>query len=438
MEQLQDNNVVLSPVLTSDTPEALQASGTPEALQNPSKQVSRTFMFALTAAAISLYILYAGIGALLLPYQIGLLAPGSKVAILSFFTSITVLIALFANPLVGAFSDRTTSRFGRRRPWIILGGLLTALGLLFMWRANNIPLLFVGYCFVELFSNCVLATLVATIPDQVPEKQRGTVSGIFGLATGLGGILGAILAGQIFKSTPTTAYVVMLVIVLVTTIPFALFLKDKVLPKGYVPRFRLGAFLKNFWINPRKYPDFAWAWLTRFIPFIGYFLGITYIFYFLEDVVKYPHALQGASTFSIIAAAVSLLSTVLGGIFSDHLKRRKPFVIIGMIIMAMAMLLLALFQVWIAVVAAAAVLGFGLGAYLAVDVAIVTLVLPSAKNRAKDMGIINIANTLPHSIAPVIAGLLLAMTHSYSFLYFAATVFVLLGILTVLPIKSVR
>ncbi len=95
-----------------------------------------------------------------------------------------------------------------------VGGLLTVVGLLFMWRATSIPLLFIGYCFVELFSNCALATLVATIPDQVPENQRGTVSGIFGLATGLGGILGAILAGQIFKS-PTNAYVVMFLIVLV-------------------------------------------------------------------------------------------------------------------------------------------------------------------------------------------------------------------------------
>ncbi len=179
----------------------------PEALQAPTRQVGCGFMYALTAAAISLYILYAGIGALLLPYQIGLLAPGSKVAILSFFTSITVLIALFANPLAGAFSDRTTSRFGRRRPWIFVGGLLTVVGLLFMWQATNIPLLFIGYCFVELFSNIALATLVATIPDQVPENQRGMVSGIFSLATGLGGIPGAILAGQIFKSAPTNAYV---------------------------------------------------------------------------------------------------------------------------------------------------------------------------------------------------------------------------------------
>src|SRR2546421_1660667 len=411
----------------------------PEALQSPTRQVGRGFMFALTAAAISLYILYAGIGALLLPFQIGLLAPGSKIAILSFFTSITVLIALFANPLAGSLSDRTTSRFGRRRPWIFVGGLLTVVGLLFMWRATSIPLLFIGYCFVELFSNLVLAALTATIPGQVPENQRGTVSGIYGLATSLGGILGAILAGQIFKSAPTNAYVVMFLIVLVTTIPFALLLRDKALPKGYVPPFHLGAFLKNFWINPRKHPDFGWAWLTRFIPFVGYFLGITYIFYYLQDVVKYPAPLQGASTFSIVAAFVSLLSTLLGGFLSDRLKQRKLFVIVGMCIMAVAMLLLAFFQVWLAVVVAAAVLGFGLGAYLAVDVAIVTLVLPSAKSRAKDMGIINIANTLPHSIAPVFAGFILGLTQgNYTFLHIAATIFLLLGILTVTPIQASR
>lgn len=429
MEEMQDIDLELSPALSPDLPEALQA---------PIRQVGYGFMFALTFAAISLYILYAGIGALLLPYQIEQIAPGQKVVIFSFFTSVTVLIALFANPLAGAFSDRTTSRFGRRRPWIIAGGLMTALGLFFMWRATSIPLLFIGYCLIEIFSNCVLAALVATIPDQVPEKQRGTVSGIYGLATGLGGILGAVIAGQIFKSTPTNAYVVMLVIVLMATIPFAVFLADKVLPKGTMPAFQLGAFLKNFWINPRKHPDFSWAWLTRFIPFVGYFLGITYIFYFLTDVVKYPHALQGASTFSIIAAVVSLVSTLLGGFLSDRLKRRKLFVIVGMIIMSIAMLLLAFFQVWLAVVIAAAVLGFGLGAYLAVDVAIVTLVLPSAKDRAKDMGIINIANTLPHSIAPVMAGFMLSLTHSYSVLYIAATIFVLLGVFTVLPIKAVR
>jgi MFS family permease len=412
--------------------------GTPEALQAPTQKVGIGFMITLTAAAMSLFVLYAGIGALLLPYQVGLLAPTSKVVVLGLFTGIAVLVALVANPLAGAFSDRTTSRFGRRRPWILVGGLLTVMGLLFMWQARSLTFLFIGWCCVELFSNCVLAALTATIPDQVPESQRGTVSGIFGLSTSLGGILGAILAGQLFKSAPTNAYAAMLVVVLLTAVLFAIVLPDKVLPKGYLPQFKLGAFVKNFWINPRKNPDFGWAWLTRFIPFIGYFLATTYVLYYLQDVVKYHTPLQGASTFSIIATVVSLASTLLGGFLSDRIKRRKPFVVAGMIVIAASMLMLAIFQIWAVVLVAAAVLGFGLGAYLAVDVAIVTLVLPSAENRAKDMGIVNIANTLPHSLAPLLAGIILALTHNYSALYIIAAVFVLLGILTVLPIKSVR
>ncbi len=420
-------------------PSAESSPSLPEALQAPTRQVSPGFTILLTAAAMSLYILFAGIGALLLPYQIGVLAPAQKVAILSFFTSVTVLIALFANPLAGAFSDRTTSRLGRRRPWIFVGALLTAVGLFFLWRANSILLLFIGYCIVEIFANFDLAALNATIPDQVPENQRGTVSGFFGLATSLGGILGAVVGGQIFKTAPTNAYLVMLVIVLVTNIPFVFLLRDKALPEGYTPPFHLGAFLKNFWINPREHPDFGWAWLTRFIPFTGYYLGITYILYYLQDAVKYPFALQGASTFNIIASAVSILTTLLGGYLADRLKRFKPFVALGMGIMAISMLILALFHVWLAVVVAAAVLGFGLGAYLGVGTALVTLVLPSAEDRAKDMGIFNIANTLPHSLAPVIAGLVLSLTNgNYTFLFVAATIFLLLGIFTVFPIKAVK
>jgi len=423
----------------ADLPNGTPFADVPEAVQTPTQPVSLVFMVALTAAGTSLYILYTGIGALLLPYQVSLLAPKDKVVVLGVFTGIAVLVALVANPIAGALSDRTTSRFGRRRPWILIGGMLTVVGLLFMWQASNLPLLFIGWCSIELFSNCALAALTATIPDQVPEAQRGTVSGIYGLATSLGGIVGAVVGGQLFKDTPTNAYVVMLVIVLVTILPFTIILPDKVLPKGYLPALNLGEFLKNFWVNPREHPDFAWAWLTRFIPFVGYFLGTTYVLYYLEDAVKHPDALQGASTFSIIATVVSLLSTVLGGFLSDKFKRRKPFVVAGMIIIAVSMLTLAFFPTWEAVLVAAGILGFGLGAYLAVDVAIVTLVLPSAEDRGKDMGIVNIANTLPHSIAPVFAGVILALTgNSYVFLYVAAALFALLGILTVRPIKAVR
>jgi MFS family permease len=206
-------------------------------------------MLAIGAVQLALFVCYIGIGALLLPLQIGRLAPANKIVDLSLFTGTSVLIALVSNPIVGAFSDRTTSRFGRRRPWILVGGIFTAASLFIMVQASTIPLLFLGWCGIQLFSNFTLAAVTATIPDRVPENQRGMVSAIYGLGVPLGGIIGSLLVGQVFK-TPAGSYTLMLVLVLLTTIPLGLFMPDKVLPKGYLPPFRFGAFLKNFWIDP--------------------------------------------------------------------------------------------------------------------------------------------------------------------------------------------
>ncbi len=414
------------------------ARGVPEALQAPTQPASLGFMAGITVAMVSLFVCWVGVLALLLPLQISLLAPANKITVFSLFTGISVLIAIVANPLGGALSDRTTSRFGRRRPWIFVGSLLMAASLFIMWRAATLELLFIGWCGIQLFSNLAYAAITATIPDQVPESQRGTVSGVFGLAIPIGSILGAIVVGQVFKAAPTDAYLVMIVAVLVTNIPLALFLPDKVLPKGYFPSFQLGAFLKGFWINPRRYPDFAWAVLTRLIPFIGYFMGTNYIFYYLQDALKYPSPVQGASTFTIVSTSVVILSTMLGGFLSDRLQRRKLFVVVAVIILAVSLLLLAFFQTWQFVLIAAAVLGLGFGAYSSVDIAIITLCLPSAEDRAKDMGIANIGTTLSQALAPVIAGAILGLAHSYMLLYVVAAVFVLLGIIVVQPIKAVR
>ena len=412
--------------------------GVPEALQSPTRPVSIGFTIGITAGTVALFLSYIGVLSLLLPLQISLLAPTNKVAVFSLFTGISVLLAIIANPLGGALSDRTTSRFGRRRPWIFVGAVLMAVSLFIMWRASSLALLFVGWCGIQIFSNVALAAITGTIPDQVPENQRGTISGIYGLAIPLAGILGAIIVGVVFKAAPTNSYLVMIVFVLLANIPLALFLHDKTLPKGFPPAFRLGEFLKDFWIDPRKYPDFGWAWLSRFIPSIGSFMATIYMVYYLQDAVKYPSPVQGASTFTIISTVVIIVSTLIGGFLSDRFQRRKIFVIVSVILLAVSLFLLAFFQTWPFVRIAAAVLGLGFGSFLAVDIAIITLVLPSAESRAKDMGVANIASTLPQALVPVIAGAILGLSHSYTLLFFITGIIVLLGSIVVVPIKAIR
>jgi MFS family permease len=353
------------------------------------------------------------------------------------------LLALLGNLLTGALSDRTTSRFGRRRPWILGGALASALALIIMMTAQSVLVLSIGWCTFQLTSNLILSALAAVIPDQIPEQQRGTAAGIVGLSVTIGAVFGSIVIGLIIKAI-MPSYILMLVLLLVATIPYALFLRDKALPKEAVQPFHLGAFLKNFWIDPRKYPDFSWTWITRFIPIFGYALGTGYLFYYLEDAIHYTRLFpgqgveQGVSIINLLGTLVASVATIIGGILSDRAQRRKIFIILANILIALALFTQALVPPWIVLLISVGVLGAGFGMYFAVDAAVVTLVLPSAQNRAKDMGIFNIANTLPQSLGPAIAALIITTTHSYSVLFAIGTVVVLLGTLAVFPIRAVR
>lgn len=415
----------------------------PEALQPPLQPVRIGFMIALALANAALYLCYFGIGVLLLPLQISTIDSANKVVDLGVVTSISVLLALIGNPLAGALSDRTTSRFGRRRPWIFSGAIVSALALGLMMSAQSITLLFLGWAIFQLFSNFVLAALAALIPDQIPETQRGTISGVVGLATSVGAIFGSILIGLIIK-VPGPSYLLLIIFLLVILVPYAFLLRENVLPKAAVQAFRLGAFLKNFWVDPRKHPDFGWAWLTRFIPVFGYSLGTGYLFYYLQDAVHYEQLFpgqkteQGVSTLTIISTLSAIVFTLLGGILSDRFKRRKPFIIVAYCLVAGTLAVFALVPSWLVLLIDTAVLGVGFGLYVAVDAALVTQVLPSANDRAKDMGIVNIANTLPQSLAPAGAAFIISATHSYVALFVTGAVILLLGILVVRPIKAVR
>jgi len=304
-------------------------------------------------------------------------------------------------------------------------------------------MLFVGWCLLQITMNFIFATLAALVPDRVPDQQRGTVSGIVGLALPIGSIAGAIVIGQILK-TPTISYAFLIVILLLILIPFSLILQDKILPRKFVAPFKLGAFMKNFWVDPRQHPDFGWAWLTRFLALLGYSMGTGYLFYYLQDYIKYERIfpghsiLQGISTLQIVGTLFTIVFIVIGGLLSDRLQRRKIFVVIASATIAVGLLILGLFPSWIMVLVAESVLGLGIGIYLASDVALITQVLPSAHDRGKDLGIINIATTFPQYMVSVIASIFITKFHSYLSMFLVSALITLLSGLLIQPIKSVR
>jgi MFS family permease len=195
--------------------------------------------------------------------------------------------------------------------------------------------------------------------------------------------------------------------------------------------------VRSFWLHPREYPDFAWAWLTRFLVNLGNSLGTLLLYFYLQDAVHYPDPETGVFVLTIVYAVFIVLSTVTFGLWSDRIRRRKVFVVVSGIVTGLAALVLALVQTWPGALVGAVIFGAGYGVYLSVDFALCTEVLPTAEARAKDLGLINIAVTLPQVFAPFLGTFLVAALGGYVTLYLVATAVCLLGSLLVRNIRSV-
>ena len=377
------------------------------------------------------------IGQILLPTQVAAFDPAHKISNLAIATAVGVFAALLTNPIAGALSDRTTSRLGRRRPWFIIGTLFLAVALALMANASGFINLVLWWAIFHIAANAVLAALTAVIPDQVPVRQRAKVSTYVSLALPIGAIIGSILVTRVVKSTQISYYVFIGILLVVMAL-FVFVLRDKPLPRDAAPRFQLGTFLASFWINPVKYPDFGWAWLTRFLVYLSYYIALGYLLYFLQDAVHYHNAAQGVTTFQSILTGTLLLASIVSSILSDKFQRRKIFVMGASLVIALSLLMLAFFQSWPAIELAAGVLGIGFGAYLGIDIALITQLLPSANSHGKDLGMINIANSLPQIVGTTVAALVITFFHSYTILFVLAAIIASLGAVLVRQIKSVR
>jgi MFS family permease len=239
-------------------------------------------------------------------------------------------------------------------------------------------------------------------------------------------------------------YVLLAGCVLACALPFAITMPDLRMPRSARPPWDRRAFVRSFWLSPRRYPDFAWAWLTRFAVNLGNAMTLLYLLYFLRDRIHYSRLFPGHKAESGLVVLILLylagvvITAVAGGMVSDRTGRRKLPVTVAGLVMAAAAALLALWPSWPAAMAAAAIIGLGYGVYLSVDAALVTQVLPSAAGRAKDLGIINIANSGPQVLAPAIAAPLVSQLGGYRSLYLSVAVITVLGSLFVQRIRSVR
>jgi MFS family permease len=361
----------------------------------------------------------------------------NSAANLGLVLGVGAFFSFLSNPLAGRFSDRTMSRFGMRKPWIFAGGLIGYFGIVLIAFAPNVLLVLVGWSVAQTGLNFALAALTAMVPDQLEPRVRGRAASFISLALNVGGVGGSFLVqlfpiGIVQNLIPSLVGVVLMIAIVIP-------IKDRVRTERPTDRFSIKTLLGSFVFNPRKYPDLGWAWLTRFFLSTSQFTATSYLTYYL--IAQFGIADEDAPTLvfqAILANAIGIIiSAPILGWLSDRIRRRKPFVITSALIAAVGLTVIATAPSVPAVLLGELILGAGIGAFYAVELALLTDVLPSEETAGKDLGVANLAQSLPQSLIPIGAPAVIGV-FGYPGLFLGGAVFGILGALSVTRVKKVR
>ncbi|GAA2869034.1 MFS transporter [Streptosporangium fragile] len=380
-----------------------------------------------------------------LAVRIDELAPGRE-EVLGYVTGTAQTIYLVLSPLLGLWSDRTRSRLGRRRPFLIAGGLLGLVSLIAVAVAPN--LLLVGACWIlTLLGWATAAQAILNVQaDRIPEEQRGRISGFTGLTGQIAPIIGIGVASAVTGST----FLVFVLPGLIGAVLLAVFVvlgketdtRDAVHQTGV----SMKTLLSSYVFNPRKYPDFGWNWLGRLAFFMGLYFNTTFTTFFYAQRLDLPvrDVAGTVAIIGVVGVVAAALGAMGGGYLSDKLRRRRMFALIGALFFVVGAVVEAFAHSFPVLMIGSVLMQLAIAFFSAVDQAIVLAVLPSREEAGRYMAVVAFAHKLPSAIAPLIAPFIMAIGASgavknYTLLYLAGAVLALIGgVLVFTRVKSVR
>ena len=355
-----------------------------ETTAEPTVRVSRGWTGRFTLLWFGFWMAWLVPVQLVLPNQFAALDAAHKVRDFGIANGAAGVVALIALPVAGALCDRTRTRFGRRRVWMAAGVVVLALSLVAIGPQRSWVGVMVCWMFASLGFSIASAGLFAAVADQVPVTQRGIISGaIFG-PQALGLLVGLALLAEVITGT-ASGYLVLAVLVVLLSIPFVLRYVDSPITGGRLP-LTLSALIEAMWVSPRAYPDFAWAFGGRVAVNIGNALGTTYLLYFFTNDLRLKDPDTALLEVTAIYLVFTLITTYGGGVLSDRSGRRRMFVAVASVLQGIAAVLLVIWPSFGTTLVAGAFLGAGYGAFLSVDQALVTQVLPDARDPGEGPG----------------------------------------------------
>lgn len=389
---------------------------------------------------VAIFAAYSGVLSVLLPQQVEAIDPDNKVASLAVVTSVSFAVTAFAQPLIGALSDRTRSRWGRRVPWLVACAIVGGVALGFTGGASSIALLAILWAIAQFALNGADIASTSYLVDRFPPRRRGSVSALLGVSAIAGGVGGAVFAGQSTTSVQVT-YFAIAAGVLVTTFVFAAMVRDRPSEIDRAPRPGVREFFAEFWEVVRGHPDFARVLIWRLFFALAYGSVHGYLLYLLTDYVGVngEHAASLVGVMTAVGGAGVIAGVVIGGWLSDRIGRRLPFLWAGAALVALGDIAALFSASVVGVLVLAAMFGIALGLSIGSGVALGSEVIADpGKNAGRGLGIINFAGNIGQAGAPILGAWAITVAGDYRIMFIVSIVAIVISTLAIRGVRASR
>lgn len=388
---------------------------------------------------LALFATYAAFISVLLPSRVADLDPVNKVATLAAISTLAFTVNAIAQPLVGALSDHTRSRLGRRLPWMIAGAVIGGLAIGALGGAPTVLLVGVLWAVAQLALHGLEISMDAYLVDAFAPARRGIAAGVTGLALVVGTAIGALLAGS-FVAQPAVASWALAATIGMSVLIFALVVRDRAAGSAIPERRAFVPALRAAKDAFAAHPDFAKILVWRIAYSIAYSVVFAYLLYILTDLIEVPKddAARTVALATALGSVAAAISTIAGGWLSDRLKRRRLFILIGNGAIIAGNVLLLLRPSVPTLIVAAVLFGAGLGLSISCGRALASQVLPSPeRGAATGLGLLSTAANIGQAAAPAIGGLVIGLG-GYPAAFVVSIAGALVGAVAVSVVRTVR
>ncbi len=373
----------------------------------------------LSVSALVMTSIYTlGVNAVWLSYNIFILpvqmqsvtSESTKGIALGALVGVAIGLAVIVNIIAGIISDHSNSRFGRRRPMMMWGMVLTLPFLLLpVFFPLSLLTVSVAYLGMQIFTNVSSGAFQPTLADFIPVDQRGTSAGFKGVFTLIGAAIGVGVITALFAANlESAAYILIAVIFVITTLINTIAMRPYDKPISNVQPLKLREVLVDMFRIQKRSAGFFWFVFCSFLIYMGVsgfqFFGV----YYLESVlhITRQEALARAVQISgLLSLVMSMIFALLAGFLSDKLGRRN-IIIVSALIAAAVGIFFPFARTFVIFLAFSSLYAASNGVILSVDTALTSDLVP-LEEAGKYMAYANLAVGVANGVAPPIFGLIL-------------------------------